>query len=42
LTTSADLIAVTAASWRVTLPMPSGIFTEPGSVRRTWSRGPRR
>jgi hypothetical protein len=42
LTTSAGLIAVTAASWRVTLPPPSGIFTEPGGFRRTWSRGPRR
>ena len=41
LTTSAGLISVTASSWRVALPPPSGIFTEPGSLRRTWSRGPR-
>ena len=42
LTTAAGLISVTAASWRVTLPPPSGIFTERAGVRRTWSRGPRR
>ena len=31
-----------SASWRVTLPPPSAIVTEPGGIRRTWSRGPRR
>lgn len=42
LTTAAGLVSVTAESWRVSLPPPLGIVTEPGGVRRTWSRGPRR